>query len=76
MYYEPLIGGIVYEYTINTTIVPAPSTISLFGLGLAVLAGSRRGQGRKGFALGADADSEKKGGGPHSGVDDSTAPIG
>ena len=41
VYYEPILDGLVYEYTINTTIIPEPSTISLLVSGLIALATTR-----------------------------------
>ncbi len=41
VYYEPVLDGLVYEYTINTTIIPEPSTISLLASGLIALAITR-----------------------------------
>ena len=42
VYYEPVLDGLVYEYTINTTIIPEPSTISLLASGLIAIATTRR----------------------------------
>jgi hypothetical protein len=42
VYYEPVLDGLVYEYTINTTIIPEPSTALLLGCGLLALWAGRR----------------------------------
>jgi hypothetical protein len=41
VYYEPVVGGLVYEYSLHTTVVPEPATSWLLAAGLIGLSGWR-----------------------------------